>query len=267
MSTTDIELGETDSLSLADDPLAPSGPSFERTSSHSSRQRYGGNIIVTRRVKEEFEEAYRDWSERIRAALKEQHGLVSVDIYEPDPGHTDFWTYVVRFDSFQSAQDWRKSEICKQLMEEVEPMTLDADIHVMRVDKASSMVWGFSAAEDISDKSSNVSNKPPPKPIPFKQVIAVLTCLYPTVLLVGWLLGNLWLAVPEVPVVVRIFLGILLAVPLLVTVLIPQYMSQMGWYVFKMYALQTECMVIVLTMLYFAALGVLCNFTWTVWGI
>lgn len=124
MSTADIELGKIDSL--ADDPLVPSGPSFERTSSEANQSRYGGNIIVTRRVKDEFQEAYRDWSERIRAALKEQPGLKSVDIYEPDPGHTDFWTYVVRFDSYRSAKDWRNSEICRQLMVEVEPMTLDA---------------------------------------------------------------------------------------------------------------------------------------------
>ena len=142
---------------------------------------------------------------------------------------------------------------------------------MLRVDTASSMVWGFSAAEDMSSKSNTdsyaPSSKPPPKPIPFKQVMAVLTGLYPTVLLVGWILGNVWLVIPQVPVVVRIFLGIFIAVPLLVTILIPQYMANMGWYVFKMHDWKTECTVIGLTLLYFAALAVLCNFTWTVWGI
>ena len=78
-----------------------------------------GTLVVTRRVKKSMEGDYLEWCERIGLALQKQSGFCSVDVYPPVPGGQKFYTHIVKFNTLKDVMDWRHSQTCKDLMDEV----------------------------------------------------------------------------------------------------------------------------------------------------
>jgi len=118
--------------------------------------------------------------------------------------------------------------------------------------------------EDVKNQEQVQStSKTQGRPLPWKQVVCVLSCLYPTLMIQGWLLWHFWLAVGLVPVAVSVLIGITLAVPCLVLYLIPLYSRYMGWWMVRWHDLKTEVTVFGCTVAYFASICLLCSYTWT----
>ena len=208
-----------------------------------------GNLVVTRKVKQEYEEKYHDWCERIEDALAERSGFVSVEIFPPVPGGQQFYTHLVKFDTLKDVIDWRSSETCKAFMNEVEEYTIDVDIHILRSDHASSLVWGI--------RSENSDH---PHPIPWKQFTAVLSCLWPTASLLDYILSHFFHAVGKTPIPVKMIVNIVLNVAILVFFLIPNYMKIFDWWVFQKHDLLTELKVVIPTVIMIAAILLLVIF-------
>lgn len=206
-----------------------------------------GTLVVTRRVKKTLEGDYLEWCERIEHALRKQTGFCSVDVYPPVSGGQKFYTHIVKFDTLKDVMDWRHSQTCNDLMNEVSQYTIDVDIHIMRSDHASSLVWGIGTEHSHDDHAHTNEDEKPPQPIPWKQVTAILTCLWPLASLVDFLYYLFFRAVGKPPIPVIALVNIFTCVCLLVFYFVPLYMEHLAWWVFKEHDLVTDLKIIIPT--------------------
>ena len=80
-----------------------------------------GNLVITRTIKPESEEDYKEWVERIQDASRIQDGFVQTHMYPPNLSiNQDFWTHVIEFASIECARNWTESQTCKDLWNELE---------------------------------------------------------------------------------------------------------------------------------------------------
>lgn len=162
-------------------------------------------MIIVQRVREGYQEAYRDWSSRINAECSRFPGFVGLEVFDPDPGDQDSFIVVLRFESGKDLDAWHSSEICETLLKEAEPMLEKA------ARRQASSVFGswFSTPAGPEREPSR----------PWKDALTVLTVLYPTVMLLtldvtgpllkGWSMAT------------SIYVGNILSIALLTWVLMP----------------------------------------------
>lgn len=270
----DIELAEEgDAPLVRGDPEAPDPDGRKRTESEVVRKKihdassdrpgvermkvFGGVLVVTRTVKKDYAEKHRLWLEKIVQALNAQKGFKRFESHPPMEGHHDFWTHVVEFETLFDSQQWAASEIRAELMEEVREYSVDEDIHILRTDIANSFIWGFGTG-------ATGTGMPSP-PVPWKQVMVIMTCLYPTSLLINYLIGHFYREVwPDIPVPIAIFFGAFPVVCLLAPLLIPLYMRHFGWWATQRGGdWRVDAAMVSAKITMWAILALLTSYTWT----
>lgn len=170
--------------------------------------------MTTRRVDRNRVADYQMWSQKVQATLKRAPGFISAEQLPAVPGQQDFWTQVVRFSNKDCSARWSRSPELAALLKEIEPYTENAEVSAVRVGNNDWLNFG------LSTKSG------PGAPPKWKQLIAGIMALYPTVILVNALVGRL----AALPFALSVLLTNTIAMALVMMIFLPQ-MSRVlhGW--------------------------------------
>ena len=136
----------------------------------------GVAIVTTRRVDRDRVADYRMWSEKVQACLERAPGFISAEQLPAVSGQQDFWTQIVRFSNKDYSARWARSPELAALVKEIEPYTENAEVSAVRIGKNDWLNFG------LSTKSG------PGAPPKWKQLIAGVMALYPTVIIVNQVL-------------------------------------------------------------------------------
>ena len=130
------------------------------------------------------------------------------------PGQQDFWTQIIRFSDKDSSVRWTHSPELAALVTEIEPYTENLEVSAVRIGTNDWLNFG------LSTKSG------PGAPAKWKQLIAGIMILYPTVVVVNLLLGRL----VTVPVALSVLLTNAIAMALVMMIFLPQLSRVLhGW--------------------------------------
>jgi uncharacterized protein len=171
-------------------------------------------MVFTHRVVPDKVPAYLDWRRRTIAAQAHYPGYLATEFFEPHD-QFDEWVDIVRYDSLKDLTDWMESQERKELLKELEGIVVSVHQH---------QVTGLEGWFALNRRSAAT-----PTAIPsWKQALAVLFALYPTVMFLmflnplmrGWpmpvqmLIGNVlsvsaltWLVMPRVSQLLNFWLG------------------------------------------------------------
>ncbi len=89
-------------------------------------------VVVARRLLPGFEDRFREWDRRIRAAASSHDGFVNSEIQPPNPSHPGEWVTVYSFATVEQLDGWLRSDERAGLMSEVDVM-LDGAAKEQRV--------------------------------------------------------------------------------------------------------------------------------------
>ncbi len=171
-------------------------------------------VVTTRRVDHDRVADYRLWSEKVRARLERTPGFVSAEQLPAVPGQQDFWTHIVRFSDKDSSVRWTDSAELAALVSEIESYTENLEVSAVRIGTNDWLNFGL-------------STKPGPgAPVKWKQLIAGIMVLYPTVVVVNQLLGRL----VTVPFALSLLLTNAIAMALVMMVFLPQLSRVLHWW-------------------------------------
>jgi len=171
-------------------------------------------VVTTRRVDHDRVADYRLWSEKVQARLARTPGFISAEQLPAIPGQQDFWTQIIRFSDKDSSVRWTHSSELAALVTEIEPYTEHLEVSAVRIGTNDWLNFG------LSTKSG------PGAPAKWKQLIAGIMVLYPTVVVVNLLLGRL----VTVPVALSVLLTNAIAMALVMMIFLPQLSRVLhGW--------------------------------------
>lgn len=169
-------------------------------------------MVFTHKVASEKVPAYLDWRRRAIAAQAHFPGYLATEFFEPHE-KLDEWVDIVRYDSVRDLSDWMDSKERKDLLEE-----LDRIVESMHAHRVTGLEGWFSV-----NRGPGETIVPPPA---WKQALAVLFALYPTVMVLSYLtplMQNLSLAV-------QMFIGNILSVALLTWLVMPLVSQFLGFW-------------------------------------
>lgn len=171
-------------------------------------------LVTTRRVNHDRVADYQIWSEKVRAILERTPGFISADQLPAIPGQQDFWTHIVRFSDKVHSLKWTRSAELAALIKEIEPYTENMEVSAVRVGNNDWLNFGLSTAPG------------PGAPVKWKQLIAGIMALYPTVMVVNQLLQRF---IP-LPLALSVLLTNAIAMALVMMVFLPQLSRVLrGW--------------------------------------
>jgi antibiotic biosynthesis monooxygenase (ABM) superfamily enzyme len=174
----------------------------------------GVAVVTTRRVDDDHVADYLLWSEKVRACLERTPGFVSAEQLPAIPGKQDFWTQIVRFSSKDHSVRWTRSPELAALVKEIEPYTENLEVSAVRIGTNDWLNFG------LSTKAG------PGAPAKWKQLIAGIMVLYPTVVVVNLFLGRLL----SVPLALLVLLTNAIAMALVMMIFLPQLSRVLhGW--------------------------------------
>jgi uncharacterized protein len=161
-------------------------------------------MVFTHKVAPEKVPAYLDWRRRVIAAQTHYPGYLATEFFEPHE-KLDEWVDIVRYDSVRDLNDWMESKERVDLLAE-----LDSIVESMHAHRVTGLEGWFSV-----NRGPGETIVPPPA---WKQALAVLFALYPTVMVLSYLnplMKNLSFAV-------QMLIGNTLSVSLLTWLVMPQ---------------------------------------------
>jgi antibiotic biosynthesis monooxygenase (ABM) superfamily enzyme len=171
-------------------------------------------IVTTRRVDRDRVADYRMWSEKVRACLERAPGFISAEQLPAIPGQQDFWTQIIRFSDKDHSARWVRSAELAALIKEIEPYTENAEVSAVRIGDNDWLNFG------LSTKAG------PGAPAKWKQLIAGVMVLYPTVVVVSQLFERF----VTLPFAVSVLLTNAIAMALVMMVFLPQLSRVLhGW--------------------------------------
>lgn len=171
-------------------------------------------IVTTRRVDRDRVADYRMWSEKVRACLERAPGFISAEQLPAIPGQQDFWTQIIRFSDKDHSARWVRSAELAALIKEIEPYTENAEVSAVRIGDNDWLNFG------LSTKAG------PGAPVKWKQLIAGVMVLYPTVVVVSQLFERF----VTLPFAVSVLLTNAIAMALVMMVFLPQLSRVLhGW--------------------------------------
>lgn len=171
-------------------------------------------LVTTRRVDHDRVGDYQVWSEKVRAILERTPGFISAEQLPAIPGQQDFWTQIVRFSNKDHSVRWTHSAELAALIKEIEPYTESTEVSAVRIGDNDWLNFGLSTESG------------PGAPAKWKQLIAGIMALYPTVMVVNQLLGRF---VP-LPLALSVLLTNAIAMALVMMVFLPQLSRVLrGW--------------------------------------
>lgn len=171
-------------------------------------------IVTTRRVDPDRVADYQVWSEKVRAFLQRAPGFISAEQLPAIPGQQDFWTQIIRFSDQDHSAQWVRSAELAGLIKEIEPYAEDAEVSAVRIGDNDWLNFG------LSTKAG------PGAPVKWKQLIAGVMVLYPTVVIVSQLVERF----VTLPFAVSVLLTNAIAMALVMMVFLPQLSRVLhGW--------------------------------------
>lgn len=171
-------------------------------------------IVTTRRVDRDRVADYRMWSEKVRACLQRAPGFISAEQLPAIPGQQDFWTQIIRFSDKDHSARWVHSAELAALIKEIEPYTENAEVSAVRIGDNDWLNFG------LSTKAG------PGAPAKWKQLIAGVMVLYPTVVVVSQLFERF----VTLSFAVSVLLTNAIAMALVMMVFLPQLSRVLhGW--------------------------------------
>lgn len=170
--------------------------------------------MTTRRVDPGRVGDYQMWSEKVRAILERTPGFISAEQLPAIPGQQDFWTQIVRFSNKDHSVRWTRSAELAALIKEIEPYTESTEVSAVRIGNNDWLNFGLSTESG------------PGAPAKWKQLIAGIMALYPTVMVVNQIFQRF---IP-LPVALSVLLTNAIAMALVMTVFLPQLSRVLrGW--------------------------------------
>jgi len=171
-------------------------------------------FVTTRRVDRDRVADYQTWSEKVRDCLERTPGFVSAEQLPAVPGQQDFWTQIVRFSDAEHSARWARSPELAALMKEIEPYTENSEVSAVPIGRNDWLNFGLSTTSG------------PGAPAKWKQLIAGVMALYPTVIVVNVLLERFM----TVPFALAVLLTNAIAMALVMMVFLPQLSRVLhGW--------------------------------------
>lgn len=171
-------------------------------------------IVTTRRVDPDRVADYQVWSEKVRSCLQRAPGFVSAEQLPAIPGQQDFWTQIIRFSDKDHSTQWVRSAELAALIKEIEPYTENTEVSAVRIGDNDWLNFG------LSTKAG------PGAPAKWKQLIAGVMALYPTVMVVNQVFERF----VTLPFAVSVLLTNAIAMALVMMVFLPQLSRVLhGW--------------------------------------
>ncbi len=161
-------------------------------------------VVVSRRVRPGREADYERWQQGITEEARRFPGFVDGELFRPSDGVQEEWVYVFRFASPEALERWIHSDERKSWLERAEPFVSRVRLHTVAAG-----LGGWFPVKEAPGMS------PPPA---WKQSMAVLLALYPTIMVLSRFLSP---RIESWPLAVSTFLGAASSVALLSWVLMP----------------------------------------------
>ena len=159
-------------------------------------------MVFTHRVADERVPDYLAWRRKAIAAQAHYPGYLATEFFEPH-GKMDEWVDVVRYDSLKDLEHWMESKERRDLLEE-----LDSIVESRHAHRVTGLEGWFAM-----NRPGETATGPPS----WKQALAVLFALYPTVMALTFL-NPLW---RNQPLSVQMLFGNILSVALLTWLVMP----------------------------------------------
>lgn len=170
--------------------------------------------MTTRRVDPDRVTDYRMWSVKVQTCLERVPGFISAEQLPAVAGQQDFWTQIVRFSTKDDAERWAQSRELAALIKEIESYSENAEVSAVRIGSHDWLNFGLSTEQG------------PGAPAKWKQLIAGIMALYPTVIIVNQILERL----TNLPFALAVLLTNAIAMALVMFVFLPQLSRVLhGW--------------------------------------
>jgi uncharacterized protein len=162
-------------------------------------------MVFTHRVAREKVEAYLAWRRKTIEAQAHYPGYLATEFFKPHGAFQSEWVDIVRYDSVDDLTHWMESKEREALLKELEPIVESMHAH---------RVTGLEGWFALNRAPDSTASGPPS----WKQALAVLFALYPTVMVLS-LLNPLWhnLAFAD-----QMLIGNILSVALLTYLVMPR---------------------------------------------
>lgn len=168
-------------------------------------------MVFTHRVADEKVRDYLAWRRKAIAAQAHYPGYLATEFFEPH-GKMDEWVDVVRYDSLKDLEHWMESKERRDLLEELDSIVESRHAH---------RVTGLEGWFAMNRPGETVAGPPS-----WKQALAVLFALYPTVMALTFL-NSLW---QSRSLSVRMLFGNILSVALLTWLVMPAVSRLLGFW-------------------------------------
>lgn len=171
-------------------------------------------LVTTRYVDEGHDEEYQAWASKMESALGSVPGFVGAEQIPASAGGQDFWTQVIRFTDKESSLSWTNSSELAQLVAEVNHFSHDSEVSAVRTGKSDWLNFGFNTQPG------------PGAPIKWKQLIAGIMALYPTVVIAHEILS----AIISVPFAISTLLTNAISMSLVMLLWLPGLSKVLGFW-------------------------------------
>ena len=168
-------------------------------------------MVFTHRVADEKVPDYLAWRRKAIAAQAHYPGYLATEFFEPH-GKLDEWVDVVRYDSLKDLEHWMESKERRDLLDE-----LDSIVESRHAHRVTGLEGWFAM-----NRAGETATGPPS----WKQALAVLFALYPTVMALTFL-NPLW---QNQSLSVRMLFGNILSVALLTWLVMPAVSRLLGFW-------------------------------------
>jgi len=170
-------------------------------------------MVFTHRVAKDKVEEYLEWRRKAIAAQAHYPGYLATEFFRPHGTFQNEWVDIVRYRSVDDLNRWMESEERRSLLVELDPIVESMHEHPL------TGLEGWFALN--REPGATVSG--PPR---WKQVLAVLFALYPTVMVLTFL-NPLW---RSLPLAQSMLIGNLLSVSALTYLVMPRVSQLLGFW-------------------------------------
>src|SRR6266851_74092 len=170
-------------------------------------------MVFTHKVSKERVQDYLDWRRKAIAAQAKHPGYLATEFFQPH-GSQDEWVDIVRYDSVAHLNEWVESKDRQELLKQ-----LDSIVESMHSHRVTGLEGWFAI------NRGHDSDAPPPPS--WKQALAVLVALYPTVMILGFLTNPL---MQSLSLPVQMLIGNLLSIIVLTWVVMPFVTRVLGFW-------------------------------------
>ncbi len=170
-------------------------------------------MVFTHRVAKDKVEDYLEWRRKVIAAQAHYPGYLATEFFRPHGTFQNEWVDIVRYRSVDDLNRWMESEERQSLLKELDPIVESMHAHPLT---------GLEGWFALNREPGAAVSGPPP----WKQVLAVLFALYPTVMVLTFL-NPLW---RNLPLPQSMLIGNFLSVSLLTYLVMPRVSQFLGFW-------------------------------------